>query len=276
MISIIICSRNSDISPESRHNITSTIGCEHEIIVVDNCANRYNIFQAYNIGVERCKGDVLLFLHDDVSYKCNGWGKTVEHILQDESIGLVGVIGSHVMPNFPAYYSESPYLSCHNEDNDNGVIQTHNDGYWNEQGIADVAVVDGQQMFIPRNLFPPLRFDEEHFSDFHGYDMDISMQVQALGRRVVVTNQISSEHLWNEKKWENKNMTQPLYQAMGIFFAKWQAKLPLVCGISKPAVEMENMLSLWHDSYRYRVVQQSKAYRLGKALIKPFSPLKKR
>ena len=271
MISIVVCSRNRDIATDQRHNIESTIGTEHEIIVVDNSENRYNIFQAYNAGVERSRGDILLFLHDDVRYKCNDWGKEVEHLFSDESIGLVGVIGSHVMPDFPVYYSESPYLSSYNADNDNGVIQSHADGYWNKCGTADVAVVDGQQMFIPRRLFPPLAFDEEHYDGFHGYDMDISMQVQALGKRVVVTNRIASEHAWSESKWNDRKMTGQLYDAMDVFVGKWQDRLPLIRGIEKPTVEIENMLALWHDSYRYRMIQQSKAYRLGKFLLRPFN-----
>ena len=271
MISIVICSRQSDIPPENRRNIETTIGCEHEIIVIDNSANRYNIFQAYNKGVERSKGDILLLLHDDVTYRSNGWGKTIEHILQDESIGLVGAIGSHVMPDFPAYYSESPYISSHNADNDEGVLKAHTHGYWDEQGLAEVSVVDGQQMFIPRRLFPPLMFDESRYTGFHGYDMDISMQVQALGKRVVVTNKIDSEHIWSERKWENRNMTSQLYEAMDIFVDKWRSRLPIITGIDKPAVEVENVLMLWRDSYRYRMIRQSKAYRLGKILLRPFS-----
>lgn len=276
MISIIICSRQQDISAKQRQNIDSTIGCEHEVIVIDNSGNHYDIFRAYNVGVSKSKGDILLFLHDDVVYQCEGWGVTIERILSDESIGLVGVLGSHIVPNFPAYYSESPYLSCHNADNDHGVVHSYCDGYWNEEGIADVAVVDGQQMFLPRRLFPPLAFDDRRFHGFHGYDMDLSMQVQALGKRVVVTNKIDSEHQWSESKWGDEKMTRPLYEAMEMFVEKWYDSLPIFKGIEKPSVEIGNMMSLWHDAYRCRQLKQSKAYLLGKTLLKPLSMLNRK
>lgn len=271
MISIIICSRQPDISEEQRHNIDSTIGCPHEIIAIDNSRHQYDIFQAYNEGVRRSVGDVLLFLHDDLTYKCNGWGWVVERIFEDESIGLVGVLGSHVVPDFPAYCSESPYMSCNNADNDNGVVKSYSEGYWNEKGQAEVNVVDGQQMFLPRRLFPPLAFDEQRYHGFHGYDMDLSMQVHSIGKRVVVTNQIVSEHRWSESKWDNDDMTRPLYEAMDVFVDKWRDSLPMVKGIEKPSIEIGNMMSLWRDAYRYRQLRQSKAYRFGKTLLKPFS-----
>lgn len=271
MISIIICSRHSDVSEEQRHNIESTIGCPHEIIFIDNSGNQYDLYQAYNEGVRKSTGDVLLFIHDDVTYKCNGWGLTIERILKDESIGLVGVLGSHVIPDFPAYYSESPYLSGNNADNDNGAVRSFSEGNWDDNGLVDVAVVDGQQLFMPRRLFPPLAFDDRHYHGFHGYDMDISMQVHSIGKRVVVTNKIISEHQWSESKWDDEGMTRPLYASMQVFVDKWSDQLPMVVGIDKPSVEIDNMMNLWHDSCRYRQMRQSKAYRLGKALLKPFS-----
>ena len=66
MISIIICSMNPDISAELRQNIADTIGCEYELVVIDNSRNQLSIFQAYNRGVQRSKGDILCFMHDDL------------------------------------------------------------------------------------------------------------------------------------------------------------------------------------------------------------------
>ena len=59
MISCIICSRRPDISAELKENIASTIGCEYELVVIDNSKNEYSIFSAYNEGVRRAKGDIL-------------------------------------------------------------------------------------------------------------------------------------------------------------------------------------------------------------------------
>lgn len=270
MISIIICTPADDITPDQRTNIVSTIGCDHEIIVIPNTNREYSIFQAYNIGVKKSSGEILGFIHNDVTFETGGWGLSIEHILKDNRIGLVGVIGGHIAPDFPAYYSECPYISSRNADNDNGKVMNHESGYWDSHGLADVAVVDGQQMFMPKDIFPPLSFDEERYRGFHGYDMDISMQVHSIGKRVVVTNQYKSVHMWNESKWDNPKLIKELTYALNTFVEKWQSDLPLICGIQKPKEEVDSLMNIWHNSYRYRMILQSKSYRLGKFFTKLF------
>ncbi len=68
MISLIICSRKSDISNSLKENIERTIGTDYELIVIDNSTNKYSIFSAYNEGVRRSKGDILCFMHEDILY----------------------------------------------------------------------------------------------------------------------------------------------------------------------------------------------------------------
>ena len=269
MISIIICSRGKSLPEELIKNIDDTIGCEYEVIVIDNSSGKHSIFSAYNEGVRRAKGDILHFRHDDITHISKGWGCAATEILSDTTIGLLGVGGSHIMPGFPAYYCESPYMSFHNQDNDNGTITRNSDGYWNAEGLAEVAVVDGQQFFIPRRLFPPLEFDEVSYSGFHGYDMDICMQVQSLRLRVVVSNRLLSEHRWSNSKWQDQEMLKQLYSSMDVFYDKWKDALPLMRGISKPEAEMVNMMELWQHAYSYRRILKSKAYRLGKTLLTP-------
>ena len=59
MISIIICSRTPDISRELKQNIATKIGCDYELVVIDNSSNGHSIFSAYNEGVEKAKGELL-------------------------------------------------------------------------------------------------------------------------------------------------------------------------------------------------------------------------
>lgn len=69
MISCIICSRQPDISAELKENIATTVGCEYELVVIDNSKDEYSIFSAYNEGV-RCAKAYLLgkyILHPSVS-----------------------------------------------------------------------------------------------------------------------------------------------------------------------------------------------------------------
>jgi hypothetical protein len=42
------------------------IGCEYESIIIDNSENRYSIFEAYNLGIDKSKYEYLCLMHDDI------------------------------------------------------------------------------------------------------------------------------------------------------------------------------------------------------------------
>lgn len=276
MISCIICSRRPDVSAELKENIASTIGCEYELVVIDNSKNEYSIFSAYNEGVRRANGDVLCFMHEDILYHTQGWGEIIDDLLQDESIGQIGVAGSHFMPKAPMYWWSSPYISQYNLENDHGVQKKNATEMYMIQHLADTVVVDGLCFFIPSSLFKLLRFDDEHFADFHAYDMDISMQVQSVGKRVCVTNAILIEHFWSESSLENKAYMARLDKNMTIFYNKWQHLLPMVRGVNLPELVVHRLNNLCIQSYDATKARRSTAYLLGKFMLHPsVSNLKK-
>ena len=269
MISCIICSRRPDISAELKENIASTIGCEYELVVIDNSKNEYSIFSAYNEGVRRANGDVLCFMHEDILYHTQGWGKIISNILQDKTIGQIGVAGSHFMPKAPMYWWSSPYISQYNSENDHGNQKKNATEMHMIQHLADTVVVDGLCFFIPSVLFKQIHFDEEHYTDFHAYDMDISMQMQSIGKRVCVTNAILIEHFWSESSLENKAYMARLDKNMSIFYNKWQHLLPMVRGVDLPEIVIRRMNNLAIQAYDATRARKSKAYLLGKFILHP-------
>jgi glycosyltransferase involved in cell wall biosynthesis len=111
MISIIICSRYSKISPELSSNIIKTIGCSFELIEINNSENQLSIFQAYNLGIQKSKGQFLCFMHEDIYFRSNNWGvKVIEHF-SNEDIGMLGVIGGHFFPDTPATWWSTGHIS---------------------------------------------------------------------------------------------------------------------------------------------------------------------
>ena len=274
MISIIICSRATDISTVLKQNIAETIGCDYELVVIDNSNNNYSIFQAYNEGVRRSRGDVLCFIHDDVLLHTKGWGNVIEKQLNDDSIGLIGVAGSHFMSDFPMYWWLSPFISQYNWENEGGktkkiIVDSFFDG-----DLADVSVVDGLFLCMPKSLFSVLKFDEETYSGFHAYDMDISMQVQSIGKRVCVTKGLIIEHFWSVRQLKNENYTALLKKNIGLFYEKWRNSLPMVRGIKDSTMIAYCINSLYLEAKEVDSIRQSRAYRLGKIIIKPLSWVK--
>ena len=275
MISIIICSRKKDIPLELQHSIHGNIGVKYEIIVIDNSCNDNSIFTAYNDGVQKSHGDILCFCHDDVLFRTANWGLYIEDVFTDETIGQVGIAGSHFLPKIPMYWWSSPFISQYNLENDNGAIKTNDTRYYFHNHIADVAAVDGVCFFIPKALFQTIRFDEQTFSGFHAYDMDISMQVQKLGKRVCVTDVLTIEHFWSEDSFQNQSYMAKLDANMELFYNKWKDSLPIVRGLDEPQIVIDRLNNLCIQAYEAKRVRQSKAYRLGRFLLKPFKFLKK-
>ena len=275
MISIVICSRRPDISAELRRNIAESVGCKYEIIVVDNAQRKYSISQAYNKAVGEANGNVLCFMHDDIVMRTSGWGKTVAEELEDDSIGMIGVAGSHLMPSAPMYWWSSPFIAQYSWGIDGAGKTKKNitvDTFNGE--LADVAVVDGMFFCIPSKLFDTLRFDEALYKDFHAYDMDMSMQVQAMGKRVCVTRGFVVEHLWSESQFQNKKYMDLLDGNMELFYEKWKAFLPIVRGLNEPKIVIDRVNNLMIAAYDAKKVRRSRPYRFWKASLRPFKWIK--
>lgn len=275
MISIIVCSRKPDIPVELKQNIAETIGCDYELVVIDNSRNQYSIFQAYNEGVKRAKGEIFCFMHDDILMHTSGWGRIVAKEFEDDSIGMIGVAGSHIMPKAPMYWWSSPFIAQYNWETDGETTKKNITIDTFDGELADVAVVDGLFFCIPQKLFAVLRFDDKDYFGFHAYDMDMSMQVQTLGKRVCVTRGFIVEHFWSERQFQNTKYMALLDENMEVFFNKWKDSLPIVRGVNEPKIVIERLNNLFIAAYDSKKARQSKAYKLGRLLLAPFRFLKK-
>jgi hypothetical protein len=279
MISLIICSRNSEISPLLKKNITETIGVGYEVIIIDNSQNKYSIFQAYNEGVRKSIFPYLCFMHEDILFHTKDWGcKVIEHF-KNPQVGLIGVVGGHYMPQCPASWWSTQY-------NSGQFIQGFYDKHkYNTETIScsrykkpnetslNVAAVDGFWFCIPRKLFSVVKFDEETFKEFHFYDTDICFQIINQNKEVRVVFDILIEH--SSRGTQNGAFLEQRV----ICYNKWAHFLPIIRGIEISTYDIEDRLKLAEEInaitlYRYKEIEQIKsscAYRLGKTILKPIS-----
>lgn len=271
MISIIICSRTPDISRELKQNIATTIGCDFELVVIDNSSNSHSIFSAYNEGVEKAKGDLLCFMHEDVLYREEDWGVKMGKHFQDDSIGLVGFAGSHFLPSTPMYWYSSPFVSQRNLNNDEGVVEEHfHEDWFGAMDIIDVCVCDGLCFFVRKSLFDVISFDEKTYHGFHLYDMDICMQVIESGKRVCVCRDVLVEHCWSEEKQFSKQGAETFAANLSLFSEKWKNSLPIWRGLPMiPMETFERLNAVYGQLHRAELIRRSKAYRLGHFILHP-------
>ena len=120
--------------------------------------------------------DGLVVLHEDVIIRDPEFEPMIGAHLREQRVGLIGVIGA-VRPPGLNWWDAAVKRGA--VDETRGRI----DFGW---GDADVDVCDGLLHVIGRRaLDAGIRYDE-CYDAFHGYDLDLCLQVRAAGLRVVV------------------------------------------------------------------------------------------
>lgn len=249
MISIIICSRSQTISSDLFENIKNTIGCNYELIVIDNSENKYSIFEAYNLGIKKSFGDFLCFIHDDIFIHTNSWGTIINRIFkEDQQIGLIGVAGAKIKTKMP-----SPWWNCPEDQKVICIIQhyTNNQkekmvsGFDNCSNITEVVIIDG--------VFMALRKDDNIIFDatmrgFHNYDLNISFEYKKQGYKVVVTNQIFIEH------YSVGNINEQWVKSAYKIHKKYKNSLPLKneSSVIKKGTEIANAINFIEESVKFK------------------------
>ena len=222
MISIVVCSVYKEMFEALERNIGHTIGTEYELIRIDNGRNTYSLAQAYNKGAKEAKGDLLCFVHEDVKFHTQDWGKVVLMAFTEPSLGLLGIAGTYYYPLPPVGWfslNENEISVILHLNRSGGEVRRLSLSKFPDRQLVEVAVIDGVFMVMPSALFPAVSFDEVLLHDFHGYDVDISLQA-GLQYKVAVTKDILLEHFSEGEKglqW---------HSAMEAIEKKWRQNLP--------------------------------------------------
>lgn len=215
MLSIIICSRVQTISTNLFENIKNTVGCEYELIVINNLANKYSIFEAYNLGIEKSTGEYLCLMHDDIFIHTIGWGNSIHRIFsRDQQIGLIGVAGSKIKTKMPSAWWDNYEgqgvinIIQHHKGKEKEI---HNSGFDNEQDV-NVVVIDG--VFMAMRKDTRISFHTK-MKGFHTYDLNISFEYKKYGYDIIVTNKILLEHF--SSGVINENWIQATYKIHNLY-----------------------------------------------------------
>jgi glycosyltransferase involved in cell wall biosynthesis len=229
-LSVIVSSRKSGSASLHERNIRKTVGCnEIEYLPILNPNGELSICSAYNRGVEKARGEILVFVHDDVFFMECGWGSVLMEKFKDRSIGLVGVAGTeYLFADNPGWVvAGRPFIHGH------VVHELHNGEVYNltvfswDKKDTDVVAVDGLFFAVRAGLFPSIAFDDSTFDGFHFYDLDICMQVRKTHRCIVtwdvlLKHQSGGEFDENWRKYASR------------FIGKYRSELPASCATAVP------------------------------------------
>jgi GT2 family glycosyltransferase len=224
-ISIIICSRSQSEAMSVRRNLLGTAKYPNslEIIVLDNREKNDGLCAVYNKGVAKASGRVLVFMHEDVWMMEKDWDtallKKFRELPEMQILGVAGTALLNAQPyahwpaaNIPYTFGKVAHI---NKKSEEFFLALYNE----RDGDQEAVVVDGLWFAIRKTLFEKCRFDEQTFTKFHFYDLDICMQALEFGKvyvtadiRVLHKSEGSFEGEWRE--WSQ------------IFVEKWKDKLP--------------------------------------------------
>jgi hypothetical protein len=227
MISIIVCSYNSNYFNNFVQNVAQTINVPYEIIRIDNSAGNYSVCKAYNEGISKAAFDLLCFSHEDIEIKTKGWGTIVSDTFSnDEKTGLIGVAGASYKTFAPSTWT---FGSAEPQTNHINILQRYKHqskpvkhiylNHGNEK-LSQVVAVDGVWFCTKKAIAQEVLFDEVSFKGYHGYDIDFSLGVLRK-YNVVVSFEILVEH-FSEGKYDRFWIEDML-----IFQKKWGNKLPV-------------------------------------------------
>lgn len=252
-ISIIICSRTKILTPGFLENIKSTVGCDYELITIDNSQNQYSIFEAYNLGIKKSNGEFLCFIHDDIWFHTDNWGVISQNIFNKyNKLGLLGVAGAKLKTKMM-----SPWWNCHYNQQVINIIQHNKNAEpektmvgFDENSEAEVVVIDGVFMALRKSM--NIRFSEV-MAGHHNYDLNISFECKKIGYQIMVTNQILIEHF--SSGMLNKDWLSSTYKIHKIY----KSILPLEVKphILKNGDEIRNAFSFINQCFEF------KKHRLG-------------
>jgi 2-polyprenyl-3-methyl-5-hydroxy-6-metoxy-1,4-benzoquinol methylase len=154
------------------------LASEPDSVVAEATTDR-SIFSAYNEVLDALAGredlEALVLLHDDAEIVDPGFCAKVRARLADGDVAVIGVVGAREVRNLRWWEAQGF-----------GSVRETRGHVDFGGGTHDVDTVDGLLMVLSPWAVRNLRFDEERYSGFHGYDADLCAQARAAGRRVVV------------------------------------------------------------------------------------------
>lgn len=180
MVSVITCSKNNQEYNELKDNLKQHMPIGTEFLKMRNFES---MACGYNRGIERSKGNLLVFCHEDIRLFNTKGASTVVKLLrelQDDTIGFVGVAGSSEYKDLRWWENsgsvKGQVFHCNN-------IRTWTT-YYGPNG--DAMVLDGILLACNKSLFDEIGLFDESIPGFDFYDIEITLRSFSSGKRNVV------------------------------------------------------------------------------------------
>lgn len=222
MISVITCCRHPLPQSIQEKNIAKTVGTPCEYLPIDGTSGASSA-SLLNFGISRSRGDIVVFLPEDVYFMKAGWGTVLERKFAVPSIAAVGVAGTQYLSATSASLTAAgrPFIKgrvvYHLQNGDFFAVV-----YSQELGDFDVVALDGAIIAVRATHLAHAWFDQETFDGEHLADLDICMQLRKCGRLLATTEIVVKKRtpMQIDAVWQEYSRR---------FLDKWSVELPAAC-----------------------------------------------
>ncbi len=191
MLSIVIPS----CSPQKLAAVTAHYHCvfrqhPHEIVAITDARS---LCEAYNRGLDRSRGDPVIFSHDDVEALLPHTfaARLLRHL---ETFDVVGVAGTSRLVGAGWAQAGPPHIFgqvLHPADDQRFFLAI----FGNSAPINPaIQAMDGLFLAFRRPVIARLRWDEHRFDGFHLYDIDVTFRAYLAGYRLAVAADLPLFH----------------------------------------------------------------------------------
>jgi GT2 family glycosyltransferase len=221
MISVIICSRDEAKFTAVKSMYAAAMGdAPWELIAIHDATS---LAEGYNRGVQRSRGQTVVFSHDDLEIISPQLPQRLAaHLSQFDLIGVAGtdyVIDPRWQQAGPPHIFGQVAHTWHDGKIIVNIFGVH------RPAVRGIQALDGVFMAARRAVVNRFAFDAITFDGFHCYDVDFSMQVHHAGLRVGVVNDINLLH-------ESAGNYGDVWRSYAErFIRKWQSRIMPPCGV---------------------------------------------
>ncbi len=266
MFSVIVCSVDPAKAAALRENVAQTIGTAFEWLVCDNRLSPRGICAVYNDLARRARYDRLCFVHEDVRFRTEGWGRRLADELDRPRCGVIGFAGGVMKLRQVTGWcldgrdARTSYV----QPDARGAMRSHRDNPADE-AFSRVVCLDGCCLVVGRAVWEAAPFDERLLGGFHGYDLDFTLAAaQRFENRVCHTVEI--DHL-------SAGCYSPAWrEALEAVHAKWCDRLPCFAGPRPPArvvaaLERRAEALWWRKLMRQRLCGRGESLRAAAGML---------
>jgi glycosyl transferase family 2 len=162
----------------------------HAFESIGSICHSYNAILDHYAGREDL--EALVLVHQDAEIMDHDFCATVRRSLADPQVGLIGCVGAVGVRSIAWWEASVTCASFINRYDEHGGGDLPSFSWaWSDAPayarMGEVETLDGFVMVLSPWVVRSIRFDET-LGQFHGYDLDLCLQVREAGRKVVTAD----------------------------------------------------------------------------------------